>query len=210
MTGKLQKAIEALLHGGIPGKISIDGTNAEEKKLAESINHLIDFMREIHQFIYPLSKGNLHSNATIQRNNFLASPFKELHSRLLHLTWQAGQVAKGDYGQRVDFMGEFSEAFNSMVDSLKQKELALQQKILDLEAAAAHINKLEGVLPICANCKKIRQEGANPRKKEGWVVLEQYIEDRSDAKFSHSICPECLLKLYPDYAGQLTSEDTEE
>ncbi len=48
--------------------------------------------------------------------NFLASSFKELHLRLLHLTWQAQQVASGNYSQRVDFMDEFSsKAFNSMV-----------------------------------------------------------------------------------------------
>ena len=54
------------------------------------------------------------------------------------------------------------------------------------------ISALGTVLPICANCKKIRD-------KDGlWVPMEVYISDRSETEFSHSICPECLKKLYPD------------
>ena len=71
--------------------------------------------------------------------NFLASPFKELHSHLQHLTWQAKQVAKGDYSQRVDFMGDFSEAFNFMITSLDNNEKALKRKIGQLEEALSHI-----------------------------------------------------------------------
>jgi hypothetical protein len=54
------------------------------------------------------------------------------------------------------------------------------------------IRILEGFLPICANCKKIRH-------KESWDQIEKYISDHSLAKFSHSICPECMKKLYPEY-----------
>jgi hypothetical protein len=198
MTSEICEKLAVLLQGKIPGKIGVENKSGEERKLAESMNQLIDFMKEVHDFIFPLSKGELNNIANIQRNNYLASPFKELHSRLLHLTWQAGQVAKGDYSQRVDFMGDFSEAFNCMVISLECKEKALQQKIAELEDAAARIKKLEGILPICANCKKIRLEGADPRKIDGWVGLEKYIEDRSEVIFTHSICPQCMEKLYPD------------
>jgi hypothetical protein len=100
-------------------------------------------------------------------------------------------------------MGDFSEAFNCMVTSLERKERALQQKIAELENAAAHIKKLERILPICANCKKIRLEGADPRNKEGWVSLQEYLEDSSEVTFTHSICPQCLETLYPDVAKKL-------
>ncbi len=52
---------------------------------------------------------------------------------------------------------------------------------------------LEGILPICASCKKIRDE------KDNWQQIEAYVRDRSDAEFSHGICPECAEKLYPDF-----------
>ena len=51
---------------------------------------------------------------------------------------------------------------------------------------------LEGFLPICANCKKIRHE-------KSWDQIEKYISDHSLAKFSHSICPDCLKKLHPEF-----------
>ena len=52
---------------------------------------------------------------------------------------------------------------------------------------------LEGILPVCAACKKIRDESG------GWHHIESYISEKSDAKFSHSICPECAEKLYPKF-----------
>jgi len=194
-------ALADLMQGRIPEKLPLGtGENEDEDRLVHAVNHMIEFMEEIHGFIYPLSRGELHGVPAMRYGNLLASPFKELHSRLLHLVWQAQQVAQGDYRQRVDFMGEFSEAFNSMVVSLEQKEKALKEKILDLESALLHIRKLEGILPICANCKRIRLEGCNPRDRDGWKTLEEYIEDRTEAKFTHSICPDCLKKLYPEFA----------
>lgn len=52
---------------------------------------------------------------------------------------------------------------------------------------------LEGILPVCASCKRIRDEEGK------WHQIESYIRERSDADFSHGICPECREKLYPEY-----------
>ena len=95
-------------------------------------------------------------------------------------------------------MGDFSEAFNSMIVSLDNQEKMLKNKINELEQALSHIKKLEGVLPICSHCKKIRLVGADPKKQEGWVRIEGYISEKTDARFSHSICPDCMKKFYPD------------
>ena len=54
------------------------------------------------------------------------------------------------------------------------------------------MNSLGGLVPICMHCKNIRDES------ESWVRLEEYITDRSEAEFSHGICPDCLRKLYPN------------
>lgn len=56
-----------------------------------------------------------------------------------------------------------------------------------------HIQKLEGLLPICCHCKKIRDKQGN------WEILESYIERRTKAEFSHGVCPECLEKHYTKY-----------
>lgn len=194
--------LAVLLRGEIPPRLDQEALeNDEERRLAVLLNDLVCFMQEVHRFIIPLSRGELR-DLSLQRGNFLSSPFKELHSRLSHLTWQAKQVAEGDYEQRVDFMGDFSEAFNSMIVSLEQKEKLLKNKIRDLENALAHIEKLEGILPICSVCKSIRVEGADPYQQESWKQIECYLSERTEVAFSHSLCPNCVQKLYPDLASR--------
>ncbi len=68
----------------------------------------------------------------------------------------------------------------------------LESRVKELEEALAYIKKLHGVLPICSYCHKIRNE------REDWQRLEEYIQERSEATFSHSYCPECLEKHYPE------------
>jgi hypothetical protein len=65
----------------------------------------------------------------------------------------------------------------------------MARQINDLQAALGHIKTLRGLLPICAYCKKIRNN------HEYWQQVEGYISEHSDAKFSHGICPECYTKF---------------
>ena len=69
---------------------------------------------------------------------------------------------------------------------------ALVQEKEKLQDALTRIKQLSGLLPICASCKKIRDD------KGDWSQIETYIHTHSEAKFSHSICPECAKLLYPD------------
>ena len=125
--------ISDLLKGKIPGKLETSDTGDETvRRIVELVNQLIEFHQEIQGFIVPLSQGELNSFVP-KRANVLASPFKELHARLLHLTWQAERIAEGDYHQRVDFMGDFSAAFNTMVARLAEREDALLQAKSQLE-----------------------------------------------------------------------------
>ena len=79
--------------------------------------------------------------------------------------------------------------FDDMME-LRRLNAELQTRNEDLQAALAKLKTLSGLLPICANCKKIRDD-------EGyWHQLEQYIETHSEADFSHGLCPKCLEKLY--------------
>lgn len=61
-----------------------------------------------------------------------------------------------------------------------------------LEKAVEEVETLQGILPICSHCKQIRDD------KGYWQQVEKYIHDRSEAEFSHSICPNCAKKHYPD------------
>jgi hypothetical protein len=71
-------------------------------------------------------------------------------------------------------------------------EKALTQERNELQKALADLKTLSGLLPICASCKKIRDDNGY------WNQIEAYIRDHSEAEFSHSICPECAEKLYSD------------
>ncbi|KAB0670309.1 hypothetical protein F6V30_09145 [Oryzomonas sagensis] len=71
---------------------------------------------------------------------------------------------------------------------LKDTQQELAHKVLLLEEALANVKHLEGIIPICMYCKKIRDD------KASWQQLEQYISNHSEARFSHGICPECYEK----------------
>jgi hypothetical protein len=67
----------------------------------------------------------------------------------------------------------------------------------ELQASLLRVRQLEGLVPICSNCKKIRTEGSDPCLPASWVPVEAYIGERTNAEFTHGICPECREKLYP-------------
>jgi PAS domain S-box-containing protein len=78
------------------------------------------------------------------------------------------------------------------ITARKQNEAERDKLILDLQDALASVKSLSGLLPICAGCKKIRDD------KGYWSQVEKYIQKHSEATFTHSLCPDCLKKLYPD------------
>jgi len=83
--------------------------------------------------------------------------------------------------------------YDVLFRNLKKSENALRQERDNLEQALSEVKKLSGLLPICASCKKIRDDQGY------WTEIEGYIESHSEADFSHGICPECMKKLYPAY-----------
>ncbi|MFZ5774114.1 MAG: hypothetical protein ACOY3Z_01320 [Thermodesulfobacteriota bacterium] len=59
-------------------------------------------------------------------------------------------------------------------------------------------NTLQGLLPICASCKKIRQPDGDPHDPAAWQTVEKFISAKTNVDFTHSVCPDCLKRLYPD------------
>jgi len=70
----------------------------------------------------------------------------------------------------------------------------LSRKVSELEEALEHVKQLQGIMPICMHCHKIRDEG------QDWHRLEEYIQQHSEAVFTHALCEECLEKYYPEVA----------
>lgn len=130
-------------------------------------------------------------------------------------------IVMRDVSERVEAQAALRRAHAELENRVKERTAELQQSntrlteeiagrervqkerellINDLKEALAEIKTLSGMLPICASCKKIRDD------KGYWKQIEVYISDHSSARFSHGICPECLEKLYPE----LNREDAEE
>jgi PAS domain S-box-containing protein len=89
------------------------------------------------------------------------------------------------------------KAIFSIVRDITDRKLAEQEReklIAELQNALAEIKTLHGILPICASCKKIRDD------QGAWHQVEAYIRDHTDAEFSHGLCADCAKKLYPGFA----------
>jgi len=84
------------------------------------------------------------------------------------------------------------ESFQDITPRIKA-ESAKVELIDNLQEALDRVNVLSGMLPICASCKKIRDD------KGYWNQIETYIRDHSEAEFSHGICPDCAKELYPEF-----------
>lgn len=88
-----------------------------------------------------------------------------------------------------------------------RRMIELQEKLADhlaeLRDALDHVKTLRGIVPICASCKRIRDDQGY------WKQVEAYVREHTNAEFSHGICPECAAKLYPEYyKAQVGQDDT--
>jgi len=94
--------------------------------------------------------------------------------------------------ERTADLAKANEQLKLQIKERKKAELDKENLIVDLKKALREVKTLGGLLPICASCKKIRDD------KGYWNQLEDYIRKHSEAEFSHSVCPGCAKKLYPD------------
>jgi PAS domain S-box-containing protein len=83
-------------------------------------------------------------------------------------------------------------AVKEEITARKQIEAERDQLIQDLQKAVANVKSLSGLLPICAGCKKIRDD------KGYWSQVESYVQEHSEATFTHALCPDCIRKYYPE------------
>lgn len=103
------------------------------------LSGLLDDVLAVQSFALSIAKGDL--SQSLKTRGLMAGSLKALQANLRHLTWQTRMVAKGDLSQRVDFMGEFSDSFNSMVSSLAEARDRLRQQKEELARANARLVK---------------------------------------------------------------------
>lgn len=87
------------------------------------------------------------------------------------------------------------------ITARRRSERERERLVIELRQALAEVKTLSGLIPICVSCKNIRDDTGY------WQLIEGYIAEHSEAEFSHSLCPECLTRLHPDYAACLGVSD---
>ena len=123
---KLLAYLRDIIYKPRAASLDIESLPEEFGDFGRALVYLGSNISEMRSFARELAVGNLNSPLP-PPNNEIVSSLKMLHASLRHLTWQTQQVAKGDYNQRVNFMGDFSTAFNNMIEQLDQS----RKNILD-------------------------------------------------------------------------------
>ena len=120
---------------------------------------------------------------------FIFREFAAIDLGIISIVIESDQVIR-------DLMRELEQADSglvALVSELETQKERLEAEKKKADEAAARIKKLEGMIPICSFCKKIRNDRGD------WEAVERYVQEHTEARFSHGLCPECRKKEYPDF-----------
>jgi hypothetical protein len=120
---------------------------------------------------------------------FVITPADEIRKLSSHLKYAFAAITLAILAAGVFF--SLTLLINIRTLNFKKEELAKSNENLNL--ALDQVKQLNQLLPICSNCKKIRNDSGY------WEQIETYVTDHSNAEFTHSLCPDCAKKLYPGY-----------
>lgn len=141
------------------------------RAICDRLSAVFDMINESYCYSDQLAQGNL--KAKTSRTNIFAMPLKGLQANLNHLSWQANQVAKGDLNQQVHFLGDFSDSFNHMINSIREKKVLEQQfkLITDVVGEGIFLVNSKGKI-IFSNPEANRLLGYNFDEIEGVFIQE--------------------------------------
>jgi len=128
-----------------------------------------------------------------------------VRDRELDFRVKSGEIKTGLYSADTLTINNQLCVISTISDITRRKaaEAEREKMIGELKTALAEIKTLSGMLPICSSCKKIRND------RGYWQQIESYIREHSDAQFSHSLCPDCIKRLYPEYADMVEGNDND-
>jgi diguanylate cyclase (GGDEF)-like protein len=197
---------ETLRSGRVPADALICGSPELEATLSE--------LAGLHEFAMGLASGEL--DATLKAKGALAGALKGLQAALRHLTWQTERVAAGDFSQRVDFMGDFSAAFNSMVEALAEAraQLADQNEALTRMNARLEILSTTDRLTGAFNRHKldeVLQREMRRSERHGLDLSVAMLDidhfKRVNDEFGHEAGDSVLQRIAGLVAGELRTSD---
>jgi len=180
-----------------PGNAALDVESLPEdmQEFAHGLMYFAECVIDANEFARALSKGELNGKAAMSGNE-IAAPLKSLHASLKYLTWQAQQIAKGDYRQRVSFMGDFSVAFNIMAEQLEERR-KLSNQALELQVTklklAVHATKI-GLwdMEVAAG------DPRNPANVFHWSDEFRKMIGFSDVQDFPNVFDSCCGRLHPE------------
>ena len=189
---QLFEYLRSILYDDKVNALQIDDLEPAFEKLGKGMQYLEQAVREMKEYSAAISVGNLSVEAP-PRENFLCKNLKNIHANLNHLSWQAKQVAKGDYSQSVSYLGEFSEAFNTMTKQLKEREQYLKQ---EAEREKTHANMVESYNQLLIQLIERSKEDILVLSKDRQETLYCSGKSLSDSKHReiYEICRERLAE----------------
>ncbi|HEU4388434.1 MAG TPA: DUF4118 domain-containing protein [Blastocatellia bacterium] len=125
---------------------------------------------------------------------FLISSLNEGRIRAEAKLTIANQSLESRVGERTTQLMRINEELEREITNREQVAIEKERLITELQNALGEVTTLKGLLPICTSCKRIRDTSNGT-----WNELETYISRRSEATFSHTMCPECARRVYPKY-----------
>lgn len=149
---------------------------------------------QLNQAAQEMSRGKwekIENNARIKEVRQLTSSFNHMARQLSETFETLEQRVR----ERTDELAGVNKQLQLEIAEHKKTETDRERLIIELQKALENVKMLSGLLPMCANCKKIRDDEGN------WHDVVAYVRDHSEAEFSHGICPECMTKLYPEFFG---------
>ncbi len=173
------------------------GTNRRTfTSLGYSEEELPKNLAEVLKFIHPEDEEKSLQIIEEYFSGKRSTYYTEVRVRAKDGSWvwfaNAGKViSRNSSGQVERFVGM---SYN--IDARKKAENEREEIINRLQSALAEIKTLRGIVPICASCKKIRDD------QGFWNQVEAYVAQHTEASFSHSLCPDCFRTLYPEMADR--------
>lgn len=145
---RLSEYLAGILRNARQAHLDLDSLDPSCRVQGERLRSFQVFAQELSDYATQLSRGSL-SQPIPQSESCLYDGPKNLHANLKHLTWQAEQEADGDYTQHIAYFGEFSSAFNTMTQQLRQREIQLTQELEKAQRRANIIDGYTDMLWIC-------------------------------------------------------------
>jgi diguanylate cyclase (GGDEF)-like protein len=193
--------LKDVLHS--PQRASLDTASLSEdaREFGETLVRVCGQIIEMRDYASHLSKGDLAAKSPPPENE-MASSLRALQSSLKHISWQAKQIASGDYTQKVSFMGGFAESFNSMVDQLRERSEALNDEMSRTRGQARELEKANSLFKVITT------------KMNEWIIMvdrdtgERLFANHSVADFlDNENLENQLYAILMEYAEQLNSEN---